>query len=107
MRNRPGPIVRRLLRAPGLLYDWHAGWLLGHRFLRPHPPGPPVGPAPSDHAGGGRDRPGARRGRRRGRTGPVGGLVPQPPGRPWDGSDDARRRLAGQLPLVALRPDHP
>ena len=34
MTNRPGPIVRRLLRAPGLLYDWHAGWLLGHRFLR-------------------------------------------------------------------------
>jgi deazaflavin-dependent oxidoreductase (nitroreductase family) len=26
--------VRRLLQAPGLLYDWHLGWLLGHRFLR-------------------------------------------------------------------------
>jgi deazaflavin-dependent oxidoreductase (nitroreductase family) len=34
MANQPGPIGRRLLRAPGLLYDWHAGWLLGHRFLR-------------------------------------------------------------------------
>ncbi len=22
------------LRAPGRLYDWHLGWLLGHRFLR-------------------------------------------------------------------------
>ena len=26
--------MRRLLRAPGVLYDWHLGWLLGHRFLR-------------------------------------------------------------------------
>ncbi len=32
--HRPGPIARRLLRAPARLYDWHAGWLLGHRFLR-------------------------------------------------------------------------
>lgn len=23
-----------LLRAPARLYDWHCGWLLGHRFLR-------------------------------------------------------------------------
>ncbi len=33
-RHKPGPIVRRLLRAPARLYDWNAGWLLGHRFLR-------------------------------------------------------------------------
>ncbi len=32
--RRPGPLLRRLLRAPGVLYDWHPGWLLGHRFLR-------------------------------------------------------------------------
>jgi deazaflavin-dependent oxidoreductase (nitroreductase family) len=32
--RRPGPVVRRILRAPALLYDWHAGWLLGRRFLR-------------------------------------------------------------------------
>lgn len=32
--RRPGPIVRRLLRAPAALYDVHAGWLLGNRFLR-------------------------------------------------------------------------
>ena len=32
--HRPGPMVRRILRLPALLYDWHAGWLLGHRFLR-------------------------------------------------------------------------
>lgn len=32
--HRPGPIARRLLRAPARLYDWKAGWLLGHRFLR-------------------------------------------------------------------------
>jgi deazaflavin-dependent oxidoreductase (nitroreductase family) len=33
-RRRPGPLLRRLLRAPALLYDWHLGWLLGRRFLR-------------------------------------------------------------------------
>lgn len=32
--HRPGPALRRLLRIPSLLYDWHAGWLLGGRFLR-------------------------------------------------------------------------
>lgn len=32
--RRPGPLVGRLLRAPARLYDWHVGWLLGHRFLR-------------------------------------------------------------------------
>jgi deazaflavin-dependent oxidoreductase (nitroreductase family) len=35
MRQRtPGPLLRRLLRAPARLYDWHLGWLLGRRFLR-------------------------------------------------------------------------
>lgn len=32
--RKPGPITRRLLRAPARLYDWKLGWLLGHRFLR-------------------------------------------------------------------------
>jgi deazaflavin-dependent oxidoreductase (nitroreductase family) len=32
-RYRPGPVTRRILRAPSLLYRWHAGWLLGRRFL--------------------------------------------------------------------------
>jgi deazaflavin-dependent oxidoreductase (nitroreductase family) len=32
--HRQGPIARRLLRAPALLYDHNVGWLLGHRFLR-------------------------------------------------------------------------
>ena len=30
----PGPLMRRILRAPARVYDWHAGWLLGRRFLR-------------------------------------------------------------------------
>jgi deazaflavin-dependent oxidoreductase (nitroreductase family) len=30
---RPGPLLRRLLRLPVLLYQWRLGWLLGHRFL--------------------------------------------------------------------------
>lgn len=29
-----GPVAKRLLRAPGYLYDMDAGWLLGQRFLR-------------------------------------------------------------------------
>jgi deazaflavin-dependent oxidoreductase (nitroreductase family) len=29
-----GPVARRMARAPGRLYDWNLGWLLGHRFLR-------------------------------------------------------------------------
>jgi deazaflavin-dependent oxidoreductase (nitroreductase family) len=33
-RHSLGPVARRLLRAPGTLYDWDLGWLLGHRFLR-------------------------------------------------------------------------
>lgn len=32
--HRPGPIARRLLRAPAVLYDWNLGWLLGQRFVR-------------------------------------------------------------------------
>lgn len=32
--RRPGPRIKRLLRAPARLYDWHLGWLLGRRFLR-------------------------------------------------------------------------
>ena len=34
MSQRLGPVTRRLLRAPARLYDWHAGWLLGPRFVR-------------------------------------------------------------------------
>ena len=34
MNQRLGPVARRLLRAPARLYDWHAGWLLGPRFVR-------------------------------------------------------------------------
>ncbi len=32
--HRPGRIASHVLRAPGYLYEWHLGWLLGHRFLR-------------------------------------------------------------------------
>jgi len=32
--RRLGPVARRMARLPGRLYDWHLGWLLGHRFLR-------------------------------------------------------------------------
>ncbi|MBS2964630.1 nitroreductase family deazaflavin-dependent oxidoreductase [Actinocrinis puniceicyclus] len=34
VHKRPGPVARALLRAPGRLYDLHAGWLLDHRFIR-------------------------------------------------------------------------
>lgn len=32
--KQPSPVLRQLLRVPSALYDWHAGWLLGGRFLR-------------------------------------------------------------------------
>lgn len=32
--RRPGPLTRKLLRAPAVLYDRNLGWLLGGRFLR-------------------------------------------------------------------------
>jgi deazaflavin-dependent oxidoreductase (nitroreductase family) len=31
--HAPRPLVRRLLRAPGRLYDCNLGWVLGERFL--------------------------------------------------------------------------
>lgn len=31
--RRPGPMLRRVLRAPATLERWHLGWLLGRRFL--------------------------------------------------------------------------
>jgi len=34
LNQRLGPVAQRLLRAPARLYDWHAGWLLGPRFVR-------------------------------------------------------------------------
>jgi deazaflavin-dependent oxidoreductase (nitroreductase family) len=159
MANRPGPTVRRLLRAPGLLYDWRAGWLLGHRFLRLTHLGRRSGrryrtmlevvgsgPAPGEvvvvaglglsadwfrnlQAGCGVEVAiGRRRFRPRhrvlGSREAVGVLADYERRNRWvaplvrrvlswlvgwryDGSDGARRRLAGQLPLVALRPDHP
>lgn len=33
--RRPGPVLRRMLRAPAVLYDHNLGWLFGHRMLRP------------------------------------------------------------------------
>jgi deazaflavin-dependent oxidoreductase (nitroreductase family) len=33
-RRVPGPVARRLLRAPVWLYDWNVGWVLGGRFLQ-------------------------------------------------------------------------
>jgi deazaflavin-dependent oxidoreductase (nitroreductase family) len=32
--HAPAATTIRLLRAPTHLYDWHAGWILGRRFLR-------------------------------------------------------------------------
>ncbi len=30
----PGPALRTVLKTPNLLYRWHVGWVLGHRFVR-------------------------------------------------------------------------
>jgi len=32
--HAPSATMIKLLRAPTHLYDWHAGWILGRRFLR-------------------------------------------------------------------------
>jgi deazaflavin-dependent oxidoreductase (nitroreductase family) len=155
--HRPGPALRWLLRAPAVLYDWHAGWLLGHRFLRlthrgrrsgrryrtmlevvgtGRVPGEVVvmaGLGPSAdwyrnlQAGRGvevaigrrrfrpahrvLDRPEAAAAlagyeRRNRLVAPLVRLVlSRLVGWRYDGSDTARWRLAGQLPLVAFRPD--
>jgi deazaflavin-dependent oxidoreductase (nitroreductase family) len=34
LTHRPGKVLRPLLRAPAVIYDWRLGWLLGHRFIR-------------------------------------------------------------------------
>lgn len=34
MTHRFGPVARFIFHLPTHLYDWHAGWLLDHRFLR-------------------------------------------------------------------------
>jgi deazaflavin-dependent oxidoreductase (nitroreductase family) len=155
--GRPGPVLRRLLRAPGRRYDWHAGWLLGRRFLRLTHRGRRSGRryrtvlevvgtdrAPGEVvvlAGLGRSADwyrnvlagqavevaiGRRRFRPRHRVlGPeeavavlagyerrnrwvaplVRLVLSRLVGWRYDGGDDARRRLAGQLPLVAFRPE--
>lgn len=33
LRRKPTGLLRLALRLPVLLYRWHLGWLLGHRFL--------------------------------------------------------------------------
>ncbi len=33
-RASVSPRAKKLLRAPARLYGWHAGWILGRRFLR-------------------------------------------------------------------------
>lgn len=153
------PVLRAMFRAPVHLYDWHAGWLLGHRFLRIDHVGRRSGraystvvevvhrsPTISEYvvvAGYGRRADWYRNVRARstctvrvGRAvftatwrdvpvreateilaayerrmsiaGPLlrrmlGSLV----GWRYDGSDAARARLAGELPMIALRPERP
>jgi deazaflavin-dependent oxidoreductase (nitroreductase family) len=154
--RRPGPITRRLLRAPARLYDWHAGWLLGHRFLRLTHVGRcsgrlhrsvlevvGSGPAPGEvvvvaglgpsadwyrnvqahpavevAVGRRRSRPAHRvldqreavvvlaayERRNRWVSPVVRRVLSWLVGWRYDGSDDARQRLAQELPLVAFRP---
>jgi hypothetical protein len=111
--HRPGRIARRLVRAPARLYDWNAGWLLGHRFLR------------LTHVG---RRSGRRRfqpvcrvldereaeavladyqRRNRWLAPVVRRVLSWLVGWRYDGGDDARRRLVHELPLVELRPREP
>lgn len=154
--RRPSPLLRAVLRAPLRLYDWHAGWLLGHRFLRLTHLGRRSGrryqtvvevlktdPATGEvivMAGFGRTTDWLRNiqahpaveitlGRRR--FTPVHRILDEPDaaavladyehrnhlitpivrrvlsrlvGWTYDGTDDARRRLVRELPIIAFRP---
>ena len=154
--HRPGPILRRVLRTPARLYDWNAGWLLGHRFLRLTHVGRRsgrhyrtvlevigTGPAPEEViviAGLGRSadwyrnlqaHPAVEVAIARQRFRPTHRFLGEQEaievlaeyerrnrwvaplvhwvlswlvGWEYDGREDARRRLAHELPLVALRP---
>ena len=142
---------------PGLLYDWNAGWLLGHRFLRLTHTGRHsgrryqtvlevvgTGSAPGEvivMAGLGRSADWYRNLLAHGavqvaiageRFRPAHRVLGEPEavavladyerrnrfaapvvrrtlswlvGWNYDGTDDARRRLAHELPLIAFRPD--
>ena len=157
MSQRLGPVARRLLRAPARLYDWHAGWLLGPRFVRLTHTGRRSGRRHqtvleligTDRATGelrvlvgmGRSAdwyrniqasPGLELATMRRRFRPVHrvlgereavaavaeyerrnrwvGFLIRPAlswlaGWRYDGGEDARRRLAQQLPVVAFRPE--
>jgi deazaflavin-dependent oxidoreductase (nitroreductase family) len=155
--RRPGPILRRFLRTPALLYDWNAGWLLDHRFLRLTHAGRRsgrqyqtvlevigIGSAPGEvivMAGLGRSadwyrnllaHPAIEVAIARERFRPAHRVLSEPEavavladfeahnrfvapvvrrtltwlvGWKYDGTDDARRRVAHELPLIAFRPD--
>jgi deazaflavin-dependent oxidoreductase (nitroreductase family) len=142
---------------PALLYDWHAGWLLGHRFLRLTHTGRRsgrryqtvlevigTGSAPGEViviAGLGRSadwyrnllaHPAIEVAIARDRFRPAHRVLSEPEavavlakyeeqnrfvapvvrrtltwlvGWNYDGTDDARRRMAHELPLIAFRPD--
>jgi deazaflavin-dependent oxidoreductase (nitroreductase family) len=101
--RRPPRLLRLVLRAPVLLYRAHLGWLLGRRFLM------------LTHVG-------RRTGREYRTVVEVVGVLPSSGEyvvmsgfgayADWlrnlmaggGGSEDARRRLVRQLPLVGLRP---
>ncbi len=153
---RPGPLLRAVFRAPVRLYDWHAGWLLGHRFLRLTHVGRRSGrryrtvvevlrtdPATGEimvMAGFGRTtdwlrniqaHPAVEIELGRHRFVPAHRVLDEPDaasvladyerrnrllapivrrilsrlvGWPYDGTDDARRRLVRELPIIAFRP---
>jgi len=159
VHGRPAAMVRRLLRAPNVLYDRDLGWLLGERFLRLVHVGRTsgrhyrtvlevVGAGPRSgevvvlsglgrsadwyrniQANGEAEITVGRRSfvaafrtldeseavavlagyerRNRWVTPVVRAVLSRLVGWHYDGSETARRRLAGELPMVAFRPIDP
>lgn len=91
---RGSPLLRALLRAPTGLYDAHAGWLLGSRFLQYRE----LAVQEASDALADYER------RNRWLMPIVRWVLSRLVGWRYDGSVDARLRLVGELPVMGLRP---
>ena len=76
--RRPGPMLRRILRTPTRLYDWHLGWIFRAKIPAADPYGPHSRAPVSDDARGRRGEPGSSRGGRPRRPWTLGAVVSQP-----------------------------
>jgi hypothetical protein len=97
--HAPSATIIKLLCAPTHLYDWHAGWILGRRFLRLTPPRNRQLPEPEAST-----VLAAHERRNRLITPIVRRVLSWLVGWRYDGTPTARRRLVAELPVIGLRP---